>query len=91
MPAAPGNSAADLIKQARQRFGLTQRQLAARSGVAQPVIARLETGRSKPAFATVERLLHACGTFLELRPKSGERSRRKSRDRNDNPPSRLTL
>jgi predicted transcriptional regulator len=68
MDNATHRSAADLIKQARHRSGLTQRQLAARSGVAQPVIARLETGRSKPAFATVERLLGACGASLELKP-----------------------
>jgi transcriptional regulator with XRE-family HTH domain len=60
-------TAADLIKKARRAAGLTQRQLAARSGVAQPAIARLEARRTTPGFATVERLLQACGFTLEIR------------------------
>lgn len=60
-------SAADLIREARRRSALTQRQLASRSGVAQPVIARIESGRSKPSFETVEKLLAACGMALESR------------------------
>ncbi len=64
---ATRRSAADLIKEARRRSGLTQRQLASRSGVAQPVIARIESGRSNPAFETVEKLLSATGMTLEIR------------------------
>ena len=71
MKASPIHTAADLIKNARRKAALTQRQLAARSGVAQPVIARVESGRSKPAFATLEKLLSACGMTLELRRVSG--------------------
>jgi transcriptional regulator with XRE-family HTH domain len=71
MKDAPHHTAADLLRNARCRAGLTQRQLATRSGVAQPVIARLESGRSKPAFATVEKLLGACGMALDLHPVIG--------------------
>lgn len=63
-------TAGDLLKRARQDAGLSQRRLAARSGVAQPAIARIETGRTNPGFDTVERLLRACGFTLEAHPLS---------------------
>jgi predicted transcriptional regulator len=33
------------LRQARRRVGLSQRDLAARTGIAQPTIARIEGGR----------------------------------------------
>jgi transcriptional regulator with XRE-family HTH domain len=50
---------------ARRRAGLTQRQLSARSGVAQPTIARIERGVFSPTVANLDRLLHACDQELE--------------------------
>lgn len=47
------------IAMARRAAGLTQRALAARSGVAQPHIARIESGRVVPTAQTLERLLQA--------------------------------
>jgi transcriptional regulator with XRE-family HTH domain len=56
-----------LIREARRKSGLTQAELAARAGVTQPVIARLERGGGNPTFETLERVLHAAGHRLELR------------------------
>jgi transcriptional regulator with XRE-family HTH domain len=55
-----------LITEARTRAGLTQQQLADRSGMAQPAIARLERGHVSPTFTTVERLVAASGFALRI-------------------------
>lgn len=55
-----------LVREARRTAGLTQAELAARAGVTQPVIARLERGGGNPTFETLERVLHAAGHRLEL-------------------------
>lgn len=47
------------VAQARRAAGLTQRGLAQRSGVAQPHIARIESGKVDPTAETLERLLRA--------------------------------
>jgi predicted nucleotidyltransferase len=46
----------DTLRRRRLEAGLTQRQLAARSGVPQPNIADYENGRRNPAAETLERL-----------------------------------
>jgi transcriptional regulator with XRE-family HTH domain len=51
----------ELVREARRRAGLTQRELAERAGTTQSAIARLESGRTSPAFEQVERLLKLCG------------------------------
>lgn len=56
----------DLVREARRRAGLTQRELAERAGTTQSAIARLETGRSTPTFDTVIRLVRACGLDLDI-------------------------
>ena len=61
-----------LIRYARRSAGLSQRELALRSGVPQPAIARIESGRSRPRLDTFERLLRACGVRLDLSPVAGE-------------------
>ncbi|MEW6152638.1 MAG: helix-turn-helix transcriptional regulator [Actinomycetota bacterium] len=58
--------AATYLNQARRAAGLTQRELAARSGVPQPAIARIERGRQVPRYDTLVRLLKACGHELQL-------------------------
>ena len=63
--------ASALLRDARCRAGLSQRQLAARSGVAQPTIARIEGGRAEPRFGLLRRLLEACGTRLVTEPIAG--------------------
>jgi transcriptional regulator with XRE-family HTH domain len=56
----------DLVREARRRAGLSQRQLAERAGTTQSAIARLETGRSTPSFDTVLRLVRLCGLDLDV-------------------------
>ena len=56
----------DLVREARRRAGLSQRQLAERAGTTQSAIARLETGRSTPSFDTVLRLARLCGFDLDV-------------------------
>src|SRR5437016_11927351 len=60
------SSTAELLRQARLKAGLSQRQLAQRAGTAQSVIARIERGQTSPTWETMERLLAAAG--VELRP-----------------------
>lgn len=62
---------ARLLRQARRRAGLTQRELARRAGVAQPAIARIERGRVTPSVATLDQLLRVTGHVLELMPLEG--------------------
>jgi hypothetical protein len=50
---------ADQIRAARERAGMTQRELARRSGVPQPHISAIESGRVTPTSPMVERLLAA--------------------------------
>lgn len=57
-------SAARLLKEARERAGLTQAQLADQAGVAQPVISAYETGRREPSFPMLVKLVEATGHDL---------------------------
>ena len=52
------------VLQARRRAGLTQRQLAARVGLSQPQIARMEVGAAAPSFERVVDLVRACDLDL---------------------------
>lgn len=56
----------DLVREARRRAGLTQRELAERAGTTQSSIARLERGRTNPSFELVLRLVRACGMDLHV-------------------------
>ena len=53
--------AGSLLALARVRLNLTQRELAARAGVAQSTIARIELGRVDPGFESVLRILASVG------------------------------
>ncbi len=55
---------AELIRNAREQRGLSQRALAKRAGVEQSTIARIELGDADPAYSTVVRLLDAAGFRL---------------------------
>jgi predicted transcriptional regulator len=63
--------AARVLRQARRRAGLTQRQLASKAGVPQPMVARIESGAVMPRVDTLDRLLEACGEGLESHPRPG--------------------
>jgi transcriptional regulator with XRE-family HTH domain len=59
--------AGDVIRIARDRAGLTQQQLAARSGRPRETIARWESGRQAPPLDAVSELVVECGLDLVLR------------------------
>jgi transcriptional regulator with XRE-family HTH domain len=54
----------DLLKEARKRAGLSQAELARRTGRAQSAVARWERGDVEPRLSTLVELVRACG--LEL-------------------------
>ncbi len=56
----------ELIREARRAAGLTQAQLASRASTTQSAIARLESGRTSPTVANLDRVLRAAGRRLEL-------------------------
>jgi transcriptional regulator with XRE-family HTH domain len=64
--------AANLLRYARRRAGLTQRELAERARVPQPAIARIERGVVNPRIDTLGELLKAAGFTIELTPRAGE-------------------
>lgn len=55
----------ELIK-ARQEKGITQRKLEELSGVKQPIIARMENGKSTPNLNTVLKVLAPLGKTLYI-------------------------
>jgi transcriptional regulator with XRE-family HTH domain len=57
---------ADLIREARLRAGLTQYELAERTGRDRSVIARWEQGAVAPSLETLVELVRACGFELPL-------------------------
>lgn len=61
-----GSHGGQLIREARRRAGLTQAELAARAGTAQPAIARWESGSTAVSLDDVIRLVRLCGLELEL-------------------------
>ena len=58
--------AAALIK-ARETAEMTQEQVARAMGTTQAVVARLESGRTKPSTRTLERFAEATGMRLRIR------------------------
>jgi transcriptional regulator with XRE-family HTH domain len=60
-----------LLREARLRAGLTQRELARRAGTSQSVVARIERGQTSPGQATLTRLLDAAGfeVWVDLVPR----------------------
>jgi len=58
--------AARIVRLARERSGLSQRDLSARSGVPQSLISRYEAGTVEPGLATVQRLVNAAGVVMTI-------------------------
>lgn len=63
--------ASRMLKHSRAVAGLTQRQLAAKVGIPQETIARIESGRVDPRVGTLDRLLEGCGFGFEHLPRLG--------------------
>src|SRR5438093_5937743 len=59
------------LRESRRAARLSQRELARRAGVAQPVLSRIERGDACPRFETLDRLLRECGRGLELVERPG--------------------
>lgn len=57
---------ADLIRTARERAGLSQRELARRAGTSAAAVCLYETGQRSPGVDTLRRLVAATGATLEL-------------------------
>ena len=55
-----------LLRTERHCAGLTQRELAERTGVPQSTIARIETGRTDPRASTLNALLIGCGRSMAV-------------------------
>jgi transcriptional regulator with XRE-family HTH domain len=68
---------AEAVIDARNRVGLTQSELARKMGTTQPVVARLEGGRSRPSMRTLERLARATDTrlLIKFEPRGAKRTK----------------
>ena len=66
---------ASAVIDVRNRAGLTQEDLARKMGTTQPVVARLESGRSRPSIRTLERLADATDSrlLISFAPRTAKR------------------
>ena len=69
-----------LIRDARERAGLTQADLARRAGTSQPAIARYEAGQALPRLETAQRCVEACGFELRIELEQTSSQRRAAAD-----------
>jgi transcriptional regulator with XRE-family HTH domain len=63
--------AGTVLREARQRAGFTQRELARAAGMPQPAVSRIERDHVSPRLDTLDVLLRACGLALELVERPG--------------------
>ncbi len=54
-------NAARIVREARSRAGLSQRELARRAGTSQSVVARIERGQTQPSSDTLARVVAGAG------------------------------
>ncbi len=52
----------------RKKNNISQKELETLSGVRQPVIARMETGKTDPQFSTVIKILNSLGKTIKIVP-----------------------
>jgi hypothetical protein len=64
---------ADLLRRARAEARLSQTELAARAGVAQPVISAYESGRREPSLPMLTKLVEATGHRMRIQLLPGPR------------------
>jgi transcriptional regulator with XRE-family HTH domain len=64
-------NAGSLVRTARLRNGLTQRELARKAHIPQPMVSLIESGRQDPRYTTLVRLLRVCDLDLDLVPLGG--------------------
>jgi transcriptional regulator with XRE-family HTH domain len=63
--------AKSLLRYARDKSRLSQRELGRRAGISQTTISLIEDGKTSPRFETLDRLLGVCGFELEIVPREG--------------------
>jgi len=63
--------AGTLVRTARLRQGITQRELARRSRIPQPIISSIERGLQDPRYSTLERILAAVDHEVDFVPHAG--------------------
>lgn len=61
--------AGTIIERARRGSGLSQRELARRSGTSQPTLSTYEHGTKSPTLAVAERIVNSSGFDLDLVPR----------------------
>ncbi|TIC88247.1 helix-turn-helix transcriptional regulator [Nocardioides sp. GY 10113] len=74
----------DLVRERRNRLGLSQRAAARSCGIPQSMLSRIESGETQPSVATLQRILDGLGAELHLELRStaaGEPRREKERSR----------
>jgi len=73
MPLKGAPRLGEVLRDARHSAGVSQRQLAIRTGIAAPAISRIENGHESPSFERFATCLEALGfePDLELRPLAG--------------------
>ena len=79
--------------EARHEKGISQKKLEELSGVSQPVIARMETGKTSPQLDTVLKVLASLGKTLAVVHWNKKRSKRNQKEllwKQHKPPSRST-
>jgi transcriptional regulator with XRE-family HTH domain len=64
-------AAGAILKEARRKAGLTQRELARLAGVPQPAVSRIERDHVSPRHDTLDLLLRGCGLALDLVERPG--------------------
>ena len=72
------SAAYTICREARRVAGLTQRELAAQTGISPSSIARIERGRMEPTLDLLERLVEGCGQELLIHVSDIDGSRRAS-------------
>ena len=63
--------ASRLVRAARKRKGLSQRELSAKTGIPQPMISSIERGLQDPRYSTLQRILRACDLEVDIVNLSG--------------------
>lgn len=74
VPVPPALAFAVSLRATRLAAGYTQSELAARAGMSQQALAKLEKPTANPSISTIARLAHALGALAEARIVGGSRA-----------------